>query len=97
MPVIADDPRRTETARNLSTQWIPILPGTDSALLAAMLHVIVEEGYSDREFVERYPVGFDESARNKSQLGNLVRVNPLQFSGRGKGRSGPGHPPNDGG
>jgi anaerobic dimethyl sulfoxide reductase subunit A len=60
VPVIAVDPRRTETARKLSTQWIPILPGTDTAMLAAMLHVIVEEGYFDREFVERYTVGFDD-------------------------------------
>jgi anaerobic selenocysteine-containing dehydrogenase len=60
VPVIVVDPRRTQTVRKLSTQWISILPGTDTAMLAAMLHVIAEEGQVQREFVERYTVGFDD-------------------------------------
>jgi molybdopterin guanine dinucleotide-containing S/N-oxide reductase-like protein len=60
VPVIVVDPRRTETVRKLSTCWIPILPGTDTAMLAAMLYVIVKEGCLAREFVERYTVGFDD-------------------------------------
>ena len=58
--IIVVDPRRTETAKKLSTQWIPILPGTDTAMLGAMLYVIATEGYVDREFVARYTVGFDD-------------------------------------
>ena len=60
VPVIVVDPRRTETVRKLATQWVPILPGTDSAMLAAMLHVIVAEGFLDRQFVDRCTVGFDD-------------------------------------
>jgi anaerobic dimethyl sulfoxide reductase subunit A len=58
VPVIVVDPRRTETVRRLSTRWIPILPGTDTAMLAAMLYVIVEEDSLAHEFIERYTVGF---------------------------------------
>lgn len=36
------DPRRTATAAHAS-QWIPIRPGTDAALLAAIVHVLFEE------------------------------------------------------
>ncbi|MGE5257894.1 MAG: molybdopterin-containing oxidoreductase family protein, partial [Hyphomicrobiales bacterium] len=60
VPVIVIDPRRTETVGKLSTQWIAILPGTDTAMLAALLYVIAEEGRIDREFVERYTVGFED-------------------------------------
>jgi anaerobic dimethyl sulfoxide reductase subunit A len=59
-PVVVVDPRRTATVSTLATQWIPILPGTDSAMLAAMLHVIVAEGFLDRQFVDRCTVGFDD-------------------------------------
>jgi anaerobic dimethyl sulfoxide reductase subunit A len=60
VPVIVIDPRRTETVRKLSSQWIPILPGTDTALMAALLYVIAAEGWLEREFAERYTVGFDD-------------------------------------
>jgi anaerobic dimethyl sulfoxide reductase subunit A len=58
--VVVVDPRRTATVRKLATQWVPILPGTDTAMLAAMLHVIVAEGLLDRGFVDRCTLGFDE-------------------------------------
>ncbi len=60
VPVVVVDPRRTATVRKLATQWVPILPGTDSAMLAAMLYVIVAEGFLDRQFVDRCTVGFDD-------------------------------------
>ena len=60
IPVVVVDPRRTESVRKLATQWVPILPGTDSAMLAAMLFVIVAEGFLDRQFVDSCTVGFDD-------------------------------------
>ncbi len=60
VPVVVVDPRRTATVRKLATQWVPILPGTDSAMLAAMLYVIVAENFLDRQFVDRCTVGFDD-------------------------------------
>ena len=56
---IAIDPRRTETARRCSL-WLPVRPGTDAALALAMINVIIEEGLYDREFVEKWTVGFEE-------------------------------------
>ena len=46
--VVTIDPRNTKTARN-SDQWIPIRPGTDGLLLAAVLHVIFDEGLDSME------------------------------------------------
>jgi anaerobic dimethyl sulfoxide reductase subunit A len=57
--IVVVDPRRTATVERLGARWLPCLPGTDSALMLAVLHVLVVEGLVDRPFVERYSVGFD--------------------------------------
>ena len=58
--VIVVDPRRTDTAIALNADWIPIYPGTDVALIAAMAYVLVKENLYDKEFMAKYSVGFDE-------------------------------------
>ncbi len=57
--MVALDPRYTDTAATFADQWIPIRPGTDGAMLIAMAHVIVSEGLEDKDFIEKYTVGFD--------------------------------------
>ncbi len=61
--VIVVDPRRTTTAKTLGTQWIPVRPGTDTALMLAVLHVLIDEGLVDRGFVGKYSVGFKDLER----------------------------------
>jgi anaerobic selenocysteine-containing dehydrogenase len=56
---IAIDPRRSETAKRCQ-MWLPIRPGTDCALALAMIHVIINEEVYDREFVEKWTVGFEK-------------------------------------
>lgn len=56
---IAVDPRRSETAKQCK-MWLPIRPGTDAALALAMIHVIISEGIYDKDFVEKWTVGFDK-------------------------------------
>jgi anaerobic dimethyl sulfoxide reductase subunit A len=58
--VIVIDPRRSRTVSRLGTQWIPVWPGTDAALMLAVLYVWITEGLIDEGFVEKYSVGFDE-------------------------------------
>ena len=55
---IVVDPRRTRTATRADI-WAQVRPGTDVALALAMLHVIIDENLYDKEFVEKYSVGFD--------------------------------------
>lgn len=57
--IIVIDPRRTETA-SLADRWLPIKPGTDSALALGMLHVITQERLYDHEFVNNWCSGFGE-------------------------------------
>ena len=64
--LIVVDPRRTATARKAHL-FLPVRPGTDLALLLAMLHVIVGEELYDREFVSRHCHGFDQLAAHVGQ------------------------------
>jgi anaerobic dimethyl sulfoxide reductase subunit A len=58
VPVMVVDPRRTRTAIRLGTWWIPVRPGTDSALMSAVLFVLLKEGLVDRGAVNRLSSGF---------------------------------------
>lgn len=58
--VVAIDPRKSETVQKLGCEWIPVLPGTDAALMCAVLWVLLGESLIDRAFIERYSIGFGE-------------------------------------
>jgi biotin/methionine sulfoxide reductase len=52
-------PLRTDLAPEVSTAWHPVVPGTDVAVMLALVHVLVTEGLHDAEFLDRYCVGAD--------------------------------------
>ncbi|MFX1277886.1 MAG: molybdopterin-dependent oxidoreductase [Promethearchaeota archaeon] len=58
--IINIDPIFTDSAAVLADQWIPIRPGTDSAMLSAMAYVIINEDLQDQDFIDKYTVGFDK-------------------------------------
>ncbi|MFM8562718.1 MAG: molybdopterin-dependent oxidoreductase [Acidimicrobiia bacterium] len=59
--VVVIDPVRTVTAE-VADWFIQPLPGTDVALMLAMMHVILRDGLIDREYVTRHTEGFDDLA-----------------------------------
>jgi anaerobic selenocysteine-containing dehydrogenase len=55
--LVAIDPYRSLTAERCDEHIAP-LPGTDAALALGLMHVLIREGWLDRDYIERYTLGF---------------------------------------
>jgi assimilatory nitrate reductase catalytic subunit len=56
--IIVIDPRMTPIGRTADL-FLPVKPGRDSALANGILHVMIERGWIDEDFIERHTEGFD--------------------------------------
>lgn len=59
--IILVDPRYSDTAIAYADEWIAPLPSTDTALMAAMAYVMVNENLHNKDFINRCCVGFDKT------------------------------------
>jgi anaerobic selenocysteine-containing dehydrogenase len=66
--LVAIDPYRSLTAEKCH-QHIALLPGTDSAFALGVIHVLIREGWLDREYIERYTQGFEALAERARAFG----------------------------
>jgi len=57
--LIVIDPRGQTLSRH-ATHRVAFRPGSDVALLNALIHVVIEEGLYDRAYVDRFTTGFEE-------------------------------------
>jgi len=60
IPIVSIDPRYTDTTAVFADEWIPIIPGTDAAMMAAMGNVITKNRLQDQAFLDKYTVGFEQ-------------------------------------
>jgi anaerobic selenocysteine-containing dehydrogenase len=51
--IVVIDPRFNETAAK-ADEWIPIVPGTDTALALGMMKIIIEEQHIDADFLRQH-------------------------------------------
>ena len=65
--LIVADPRKIDLAREANI-FLQIKPGTDIALIGAMMHVIIREGLWDKEFVKERTLGFEELAASVKDM-----------------------------
>lgn len=54
------DPRMGDTMSGHPEEWIPIRPGTDGALAAALCYVFISDGTAAEDFLHSHCVGYDE-------------------------------------
>lgn len=64
---IVVDPRMS-TAASKAKHWLPIKPGTDTALLLAWIHVLIYEGLYDKDYINQYAVGFEELKEHVKEM-----------------------------
>ncbi|TDO58821.1 molybdopterin dinucleotide binding protein [Kribbella sp. VKM Ac-2571] len=60
--ILCVDPRRTPVAEAATIHLAP-KPGTNVALMNALLHEIIANEWVDRDYVDRHTVGYDELAK----------------------------------
>ncbi|MGZ4680938.1 MAG: molybdopterin oxidoreductase family protein [Acidimicrobiales bacterium] len=59
--LIVQDPRVVPMARTADL-YLPVRPGTDSALFGAVLHQLIRHDWLDHDFIDAHTLGFDEAA-----------------------------------
>ena len=59
--ILCVDPRRTPVAAHATLHLAP-LPGTNMALMNALIHELIESGAVDRDYVDSHTVGYDSLA-----------------------------------
>ena len=57
--VVNVSPIREDGPASLAPDWIPIRPGTDTAMLLALTHTLIAGGLHDQDFLARYCTGFE--------------------------------------
>lgn len=57
--IIMVDPFYNDTAQILADEWIPVRPGTDTALLLGIAHYMITNNLHDQAFLDKYCAGFD--------------------------------------
>lgn len=56
-------PLRDDVIAEIQSEWVPVRPGSDVALMLALAHTLYIEGLYSTEFLDRYCVGFERFAR----------------------------------
>ncbi|MDX2343859.1 MAG: molybdopterin-dependent oxidoreductase [Acidimicrobiia bacterium] len=65
--VIVVDPRFSSVAAK-ADYWLPIKPGTDTALMLAWMNVLITESLYDAAYVEEWTQGFEELAAHVAEF-----------------------------
>jgi biotin/methionine sulfoxide reductase len=55
-------PLRDDLPPAVRADWLPVVPGTDTAVMLGLAHVLLTEGLHDRDFLDRCTVGWERFA-----------------------------------
>jgi biotin/methionine sulfoxide reductase len=59
VPFVNVSPLRDDLCGPKNIQWLPVRPGSDTALMMALSFVLVSEGLHSEDFIQRYTVGYE--------------------------------------
>jgi assimilatory nitrate reductase catalytic subunit len=65
--IIVVDPRKTETAM-AATLHVPLAPKSDLPFFYGLAHILIREGWINREFIAAHTSGFEEFERHVAQF-----------------------------
>jgi anaerobic selenocysteine-containing dehydrogenase len=72
--IVVIDVHKNQTGR-LADWFIPILPGTDSALALGLMHILFVENMVDASFLQQYTVGYEVLREH------VIQYDPITVSG----------------
>jgi biotin/methionine sulfoxide reductase len=61
--IVSFSAQRDDVFGELESEWIPIMPGTDTAVMLALIHVLITEGLANDGFLARCTVGAETVRR----------------------------------
>ena len=65
--LIVQDPRVVPLARTADL-FLPVRPGSDSALFGSVLHTLIRHDWLDHDFIDAHTVAFDEAAAAVAEM-----------------------------
>ena len=77
IPLIVIDPKPNELTKDAAI-WLKVKPGTDGALALGIINVLISENLYDKEFVEKYCIGFDKLKKRAAEY-DLERVEKITW------------------
>ena len=55
-------PIKNDAIDDINAEWLAIRPNSDTAMMLALCHVLIDENLHDQVFLDRYTTGFDQVA-----------------------------------
>ena len=76
------DTRRTPASEKLADLFLQPRTGTDGALAHAIANVLIQNGWIDKPYIDKYVYGFDEYAEYVSQFNesNIEQLTDVPYS-----------------
>ncbi|MCI6989176.1 MAG: molybdopterin-dependent oxidoreductase [Campylobacter sp.] len=82
--VIHIDPRYPDSMIGNCDEWIPIAPGTDAALVAGIAYTMIKENLYDKEFLDKFCIGFSAETLPKYAPTNASYMDYILGNGEDK-------------
>jgi biotin/methionine sulfoxide reductase len=55
--IVSLSAQRDDAFADVGAEWISVMPGTDTAVMLSLIHVLITDGLADEGFLARYTVG----------------------------------------